>query len=593
MKRLHLVAPAILAFLVAPAVADDSTLVPLRITTDPLQATINVDDEYVGETGASKELEVAPGKHEVLLYKEGYLIEVRQIEAATGTPVDLQIPLTPDVEIPHAVSIERAPKFVSGDAEAGRILATLLELVTDYHVQEVGGGAVVLNGFETVVKALQKIRERETLLSTKYAPEFRKRIYGAEADLTAYPELTLAETPDGARVQFVVSAGTARRTIALDKSDPAGMLRELPGFYTWLEDSWDSRRLITRDAFYYMVVQGMIGFLEDQFTYFISPDEAKEMRIDTSQKLGGLGMQVSKVEDGLEVIAPIEDSPAFAAGVLEGDVITMVGDEATKDMTLHAAVGKLRGEPGTQVSFTIRRKGTPEPIRMTLTRAIVEIKYLKSRMLENGIGYIRLTSFMGEQVGADFEKALSDLESSGMKALVIDLRGNPGGLMTVALEIVDLFVEDGLTFEVRARVDELAEKHYARKEGTHGPYPIAVLINKGSASASEIVAGILKEKGLASVVGARSYGKGSVQRILPLGRGEDPPSVALTIALYYLLGKTKVHEVGIEPDYPVEVAPEVEAKLARQSIYSKEDPAAEDARLRKAIEVLEEKLRSR
>ncbi|MBI4616283.1 MAG: S41 family peptidase, partial [Planctomycetes bacterium] len=361
------------------------------------------------------------------------------------------------------------------------------------------------------------------------------------------------------------------------------------GLRRFLFENWDTRALVSEDAFYFFAIQAAIGRLDDPFTYFLSPRDVAEMKIDRTQELGGLGMQVEKGKNGLVVIAPIEGTPAFEAGILAGDVIVRVGDETTRDMPLETAIGKLRGEPGTEVTFTIQRPGTPEPIVMTLTRAIFKIRSIKARMLRDGIGYIRLVSFMGEKVAEEFEAALSGLEKDGARALVIDLRSNPGGLMTTALAITDLFVEDGLIFEVRARVPQLSERHEAKREGTHPHVPIVVLVNGGSASASEIVAGILQSKGLATVVGEKTFGKGSVQRVLPLG-GAEGPAIGLTIALYYLLGERPVHKIGIEPDIVVEVTPEQEAALARQSIYSSGEEKIEDPRLEKAIEILKAKL---
>lgn len=585
-RDLLLVALVLLAPI--PAATSQEAVVPVNVRTDPGEATISVDNTYAGLSGADEPIEVSPGRHEILIYKEGFLIELRDVEAEVGKPLDIEVELTPDIAIPHHLSIDRAPEFVKDGGDGVRYVVEILNLITEFHVQAADGGDLMLGAVETLLDALDKIRRREILLRQKYDPEVRERLYSTEVDLTTYPALTTRKTVDGQEVRIEVTAGDARRTIDLDLGRPHRMAFELRSFHTWLGDNWDTRGHVGHDAFWFFAVQGLIGGLGDKFTYFISPRDMDEMKIDTSQKLGGLGMQVSKADDGLEVIAPIEDTPAFEAGIRAGDVIYEVEGKAIRELSLSQAVNLLRGEPGTRVAFTIRRPGVKEPVRLTLTRALIRIKYLKSRMLPDDVGYIRLTSFMGEKVSSDFEAALDDLERQGMKGLVIDLRGNPGGLMTAALEIVDFFADGGMVFEVRARVDDLSEKHYAHADGTHGPYPIVVLINRGSASASEIVAGILRDKGVATLVGEKSFGKGSVQRILPLG-GEGSPAVALTIALYYLLGRTKVHEIGVSPDIVVEVDPEIEAKIARTSIYTAED-GIEDPQLEKAIEVISEKL---
>ena len=255
-------------------------------------------------------------------------------------------------------------------------------------------------------------------------------------------------------------------------------------------------------------------------------------------------------------------------------------------MTLQKAVQLLRGPPDTSVTFTLRRPEQPKPIVLTIVRAIYKVRYIRTRMLEGKIGYIRLTSFMGESVAADFAAAIARFTEEGMKGLVIDLRNNPGGLMHAALDIVDLFVEEGLIFEVRARHAVLSRSFHATAEGTLPAQPTVVLINKGSASASEIVAGILQDTDRATVVGATSFGKGSVQQIVSLSAREEGPAMALTTALYFLLGKRKVHQIGIEPDVTVEVDPDLEAQIARQSIYLEGPQEIEDPVLRRGIEIL-------
>jgi carboxyl-terminal processing protease len=242
------------------------------------------------------------------------------------------------------------------------------------------------------------------------------------------------------------------------------------------------------------------------------------------------------------------------------------------------------------VTFTIRRPDRPDPIEFTIVRAIYKVRYIRSRMLEGKIGYIRLSSFMGKEVAVDFATALARLSDDGMRGLVIDLRNNPGGLMDAALQIVDLFVEEGLIFEVRARHAALSMSFDATREGTLPPRPMVVLINRGSASASEIVAGILQDTDLATVVGTTSFGKGSVQRIVSLTPQEEGSAIALTTSLYFLLGKRKVHQIGIEPDVVVEVDPDLEAEIARRSIYLEKSEKIDDPVLERAIEILTEPL---
>uniref|UniRef100_A0A831U400 S41 family peptidase n=1 Tax=Geobacter metallireducens TaxID=28232 RepID=A0A831U400_GEOME len=308
----------------------------------------------------------------------------------------------------------------------------------------------------------------------------------------------------------------------------------------------DTKKLI------YGAINGMLSSL-DPHSSFMPPDMYKEMKIDTKGSFGGLGIEIT-IKDGiLTVISPIEDTPAFRAGIKAGDQILKIDDRFTKDMSIMDAVKRMRGAKGTKVTLTIVREGFDKPKDFTLVRDIIQVKSVRSMTLDSGYGYIRIAQFQ-EKTDDDLAKALKTLreENGGsLKGLVLDLRNDPGGLLDQAVKVADHFVEEGLIVYTEGREQGSRMQFTARKGGTEPAYPMVVLINGGSASASEIVAGALQDHKRAVIMGTQSFGKGSVQTIIPLS---DDSGLRLTTARYYTPNGRSIQAKGITPDIIVERA---------------------------------------
>jgi carboxyl-terminal processing protease len=295
-------------------------------------------------------------------------------------------------------------------------------------------------------------------------------------------------------------------------------------------------------------IKGMLQNLDPHSSY-LTPDMMKQMEVETKGIFGGLGIEIGIKEGILTVIAPIEDTPAFRAGLKAGDKIVKIENDSTKEMTVMDAVKRLRGEPGTKVTIWITREGFTEARPFTITRDIIKIKSVKAKGLGDGIGYIKLLQFQQDS-DEEMEKALQEQKKGkdGLRGLVLDLRNNPGGLLEQAVKVADKFIESGLIVYTDGRIEAQKFKYSARKEGTYTGFPIVVLVNAGSASASEIVAGALQDHGRAVVLGTKTFGKGSVQTILPL---EDGSALRLTTARYFTPNGRSIQAKGIEPDIVV------------------------------------------
>ncbi len=302
----------------------------------------------------------------------------------------------------------------------------------------------------------------------------------------------------------------------------------------------------------YGAIRGMLNTL-DPHSAFMSPDMYKEIQIDTRGEFGGLGIQIGIRDSRLTVIAPIEDTPAARAGILAGDAIIKVDDTSTKDMSLKDAVQQMRGLKGTQVTQTVAREGAEEPLVFELTRETIRIDSVKSEVLEGEIGYIRLTQFQ-ERSGKDMSKAMKEVMGGGATSLILDLRNNPGGLLNAAIEVTDLFIPSEKTVvSVKGRnPEEDTDDYLSKRNSPYGEFNMIVLVNGGSASASEIVAGALQDYDRAVVLGTQTFGKGSVQTILQL---TDGSGLRLTTAKYYTPSGRSIQNVGITPDIIVEALP--------------------------------------
>lgn len=297
-------------------------------------------------------------------------------------------------------------------------------------------------------------------------------------------------------------------------------------------------------------IKGMLQTL-DPHTSYMNRDTYKELQVETKGQFGGLGIEIT-VRDGLlTVVAPIEGSPAARAGIEAGDQIIKIGEDFSKDMSLIDAVKKMRGLKGTPITISVHREGVKDLIPVTVVRDIIKVKSVRSRMLEPGFGYVRLAQFQ-EGSASEFAKALkklsADAPAKNLNGLVLDLRNNPGGLLTQAIRVSDIFLKDGVIVYTEGRLESQKQKYFAHDDGSEPEFPVIVLVNGGSASASEIVAGAFQDHGRALILGEQSFGKGSVQTILPMEEGD---ALRLTTALYYTKSGRSIQAQGITPDISV------------------------------------------
>jgi carboxyl-terminal processing protease len=331
-------------------------------------------------------------------------------------------------------------------------------------------------------------------------------------------------------------------------------------------------------------IDGMLASLDPHSAY-LTPELYRELQVETKGAFGGLGIEITQRNGMLTIVAPIEDTPAYRAGLKSGDVILKINGDFTKDMSLVEAVKKLRGKKNTIVRLTIKREGSERLREVKLTREIIKIRSVKSKSLEPGYGYLRVTQFQ-ERTDEDLNGALRKLsdESHGLRGLVLDLRNNPGGLLSQAVQVADVFLDGGMIVYTDGRLENQRQKYFAHKAGTWDAFPMIVLVNAGSASASEIVAGALQDHKRALVVGRSTFGKGSVQTILPL---HEDAALRLTTARYYTPSGRSIQAKGIEPDIAIDQTkdgrdrfPMVrEANLPRHLENSEErpiDPATDD-----------------
>ena len=297
-------------------------------------------------------------------------------------------------------------------------------------------------------------------------------------------------------------------------------------------------------------INGVLQSL-DPYSAYMSPELFKEMQTDTSGKFGGLGIEIGMESGVVKVISPIDDTPASKAGIKAGDYIVKIGKEQVQGKSLMEAVKLMRGPVGTAINLTIRRKNEKKPLEFKITRKIIEVQSVNSKIISNekNLGYIRLKSF-NENSDKQILKSIKKFEKNNkIKGYVLDLRNNPGGLLTQAINITDFFLDDGEIVSTKSRNVSETRKFFARKGDEVKGKPIVVLINNGSASASEIFAGALKDHKRAIILGENSYGKGSVQSIIPLRNGGG---MRLTISKYYLPSGESISEVGVTPDILVE-----------------------------------------
>jgi len=307
---------------------------------------------------------------------------------------------------------------------------------------------------------------------------------------------------------------------------------------------------VDREKLIHGAIKGMLKAL-DPHSSFMEPDGYKEMMIETKGSFSGVGIEITVRDDILTVVSPIEGTPAFKAGVKAGDQIIMVEGKPTKDLVIMEAVKLIRGKKGTKVKLTIRREGAEKPIDFSITRDVIPIKSVRSLLLPSEIGYIRISTFQSK-TDKELLKALKDLaKEKELKGLILDLRNNPGGLLSQAIKVSDEFLDSGVIVSIKGR-DKQEEKSLAHKNKNNKNYPIIVLVNGGSASASEIVAGALQDNKKALILGTKTFGKGSVQAIFTLSDGSG---LRLTTAVYYTPSGRSIQASGIEPDIKVAFIP--------------------------------------
>jgi len=355
----------------------------------------------------------------------------------------------------------------------------------------------------------------------------------------------------------------AERTAAkqADQPLPIDELRTFTEVFSRIKADYvepvEDKKLL-RDA-----IQGMLAGL-DPHSSFLDPEGFKELRVGTEGEFGGLGIEVTMEDGFVKVVSPIEDTPAARAGLKTGDLIIRLDNKAVKGMALNEAVKQMRGKPGSDIVLTVVREGQPKPLTFTLTRAIIKVQSIKQRMLENGFGYVRITQFQAN-TGDGLKDALAKLKlqnKANLTGLVLDLRNNPGGVLNAAVAVSDAFLSSGLIVYTEGRVSDAELKFSATPADLINGAPMVVLVNGGSASASEIVAGALQDHKRAVIMGTKTFGKGSVQTILPMSGGS---ALKITTARYYTPNGRSIQATGILPDVVTE-----EAKV------TKRDKASED-----------------
>ncbi len=321
-------------------------------------------------------------------------------------------------------------------------------------------------------------------------------------------------------------------------------------------------------------IQGMVGNL-DEYSHYLTEQEFEEQQFQMEGEYGGIGLRVLTIDEELTIVAPIPGTPGERAGLQSGDIILEVNGKPTSEMSQERAVDLMRGEEGTSVELLIGREDK-DPFSVEIIRERIEIPYVTGEMETDRIGYISITQFMDE-VGLKLENKIKELDDEGAEALILDLRNNPGGLLPEAINSASNFIEEGELLTVKSRMGE--ESWYASDDIQSVDLPLVVLINKGSASGSEIVAGALQDYERAKLVGTTTFGKGSVQTLLPL---DDGTAIKLTTANFYLPSGVNIYEQGVNPDVKVEL------DVPEEDEIIPEENDVEDKQLQKAVEILEQ-----
>ena len=357
---------------------------------------------------------------------------------------------------------------------------------------------------------------------------------------------------------------------------PAENIEEFVEVYKRIKEQYVD--VVDDEKLFDMAIQGMVSGL-DPHSSFLSQDDFNELKIGTTGKFGGLGIEITTEDSFVRVISPIDDTPAQRVGIKSGDLIIDVGGTSLKDLPISDAVKLMRGEPGTSVEITVIRKEIKEPLKFNITREIIISKGVKSYLFDKKIGYVRLSNFQSNSTN-DVKDAIYELNrksKSKMEGLIVDLRNNPGGVLGTAVGISDLFLTEGKIVYTKGRTYKSRLEYFASPQDIIDGLPLIVLINEGSASASEIVAGALQDHKRAMIMGTKSYGKASVQTIQELNDGS---ALKLTTARYYTPLGNDIHENGIKPDLVIEVGKKEKVNLP--------EPYDEDGQLFQAIKHLKD-----
>lgn len=323
----------------------------------------------------------------------------------------------------------------------------------------------------------------------------------------------------------------------------------------------------------------------DAHSQFLGEEEYKEMKIETKGKFGGLGIEITLKDKILTIVAPLHDTPAFKAGLKSGDRIVKIDGESTKNITLNESVKKLRGDPGTEINLTILRENKKEFMEFTIKRAFIKLEsVVDTSIIAEGIGYSHIIQFQ-ERTAEDLEEALKSLKPESLEGFILDLRNNPGGLLQDAVEVSELFIPaPKMIVTTKGRLSDQNQEYPSENDKALVDVPLIILINEGSASGSEIVAGAIKDWNRGKLVGIKTFGKGSVQSVLPL---RDGSALKLTTALYYTPEGTNINEVGISPDIEINITEEQELKLWKaKAKKEKIDLLSLDPQLKGAVNIL-------
>jgi carboxyl-terminal processing protease len=371
---------------------------------------------------------------------------------------------------------------------------------------------------------------------------------------------------------FLLLAVSAFRATAQDDSDvsPYKEMKTLARAVELIRQDYVDEDKTGYEDLVHGALRGMLAEL-DPHSDFMDPKDFKEMQEDTRSEFGGLGVVVTSKDGRLTIVAPMEGTPGFRAGILPGDVLLEIDGHSSENMSLRDAVEKLRGAPGTMVKLAVAREGELGPVRYELEREVIKVPSVRGAKILEGdgprIGYVRVSQF-SEPTGQEFARALRRLEKEGMDALVLDLRFNPGGLLSSAVEVAGEFLPGGALVAYTEGRSPSAERRYLAPGKGRKPreYPVAVLVNSSSASGAEIVAGALKDSGRALLVGETTFGKGSVQSVVSL---PDGSAVRLTTAIYYTPGQQPIHKKGVSPHLRATMSADDEARLL--SLRRRED----------------------